>query len=812
MTIRKKLSINAGIVLTAISVMVVSALIGAKTVDRNVNELTQKTAPYQLKALNQQRELQAHATNLVNLAASRTLEEYKNAAASASESLSQVQKTSEEMARLKGEGAKEDKTIVDITRTILDITERKIKAQEAALGASQSIQERLGEASKRMGELDASIRKLQRQTSGTMVTGVDDLMTANQQLNNLVAVRDALKDLTLFISKIPVTQDKRSIAVLKDNVTNTIKGATQALKNLKGMDKTADEMTQKLAGLNERVTASRGLAFLQIRYLSEEDEKLKENIETRAKEAVYELSYLLPSIEKEIHNGNTRLKSNTGEMSTNINAFGNTNNILALASNLSLLSASLVTHINDSANSRSQKDFSRQASLIDNLFTEANTLGQKMKDLLTKEKYTNEVKTVTAYMGALSTVRASFSGGGGVAERLKASLKNIEELEALNSQMRTIVAKHLEESKKEVSQAGLSQENVVASLNQAAKRTVLIDTAVGGSIILVTLIMSILISRSITKPIGRVIGGLRENAEQVASSSDEVGSASQSLAEGASEQAAGLEETSSSLEEMTSMTKQNSANAHQAKIIMEEAYQIVQSVNQQMSHMAEAIGEITRNSEETGKILKNIDEIAFQTNLLALNAAVEAARAGEAGAGFAVVADEVRNLAIRAAAAAKNTGKLIENTIKSVKSGNELTVATQESFKKNMEIADKIGKVIDEIAAASQEQAQGIEQVSKAVAAMDKVTQQNAANAEETASAAEAMRGQAEGMKGYVEELVALVDGKRKGNKAEEAGEEQPMASGSGQLTSIDPRSETKGPKRSSARQRMGMKGAVRKG
>ena len=169
--------------------------------------------------------------------------------------------------------------------------------------------------------------------------------------------------------------------------------------------------------------------------------------------------------------------------------------------------------------------------------------------------------------------------------------------------------------------------------------------------------------------------------------------------------------------------------------------------------------EISKASEETSKIIKTIDEIAFQTNLLALNAAVEAARAGEAGAGFAVVADEVRNLAMRAADAAKNTAALIEGTVKKVSDGTALVKTTNDAFNEVAGSTAKVGELVGEIAAASSEQAQGIEQVNIAVTEMDKVTQQNAATAEESASASEELNAQAEEMKSFVADLAAMVGG-----------------------------------------------------
>ncbi len=289
-----------------------------------------------------------------------------------------------------------------------------------------------------------------------------------------------------------------------------------------------------------------------------------------------------------------------------------------------------------------------------------------------------------------------------------------------------------------------------------------INLAVGGAVVVLAALIILLLVRSTVKPINKIVEDLTEATDQVASGAAEVSSSSQQLAEGSSQQAASIEETSSSLEEMSSMTRQNAENANQARSMMSEAGQLVETVDRKMIEMVKAIDEITHSSEETGKIIKTIDEIAFQTNLLALNAAVEAARAGEAGAGFAVVADEVRNLAMRAAAAANSTSELIENTIKAVQKGNELTQSTQTSFKENKEITAKVGELVDEIAAASDEQARGIEQVNTAVTTMDKVVQQVAANAEESAGTSEEMSAQAEHMRAIVKGLVSIVHGDAK--------------------------------------------------
>jgi methyl-accepting chemotaxis protein len=267
-------------------------------------------------------------------------------------------------------------------------------------------------------------------------------------------------------------------------------------------------------------------------------------------------------------------------------------------------------------------------------------------------------------------------------------------------------------------------------------------------------------AKNISVPIQGSVHQITEAAGQVAAASSQVSSASQSLAEGASEQASAIEETSSSLEEMSSMTKQNAENAQRASALMSnDARLSYRVITDKINVMQGAIKAGVSASEDTSKIIKTIDEIAFQTNLLALNAAVEAARAGEAGASFAVVAEEVRNLAMRSAEAAKNTETLIGDSTAKIQQASSLFEEISKELSSNRHIAKQVATLVGEIAAASQEQAQGIEQINKAVAEMDKVTQQTAANAEESASASEEMNAQAEQMKHTSLTLADIIGG-----------------------------------------------------
>lgn len=252
---------------------------------------------------------------------------------------------------------------------------------------------------------------------------------------------------------------------------------------------------------------------------------------------------------------------------------------------------------------------------------------------------------------------------------------------------------------------------------------------------------------STTEMLNDTLSQINLASEQVASGSDQVSSGAQALSQGATEQASSIEELSATMNDISSQILKTAENATKAKTIAVEATHATTNGQEQMKLMVEAMEEISRTSNEIGKIIKNIDDIAFQTNILALNAAVEAARAGNAGKGFAVVADEVRNLASKSAESAKNTSTLIESALHAIEKGTQIVNRTASSLQDIVQGSEQSAEIIQYIADASNEQAQAITQVNLGVEQISAVVQTNSATAEEEAAASEELSAQAQLLK-----------------------------------------------------------------
>ena len=168
--------------------------------------------------------------------------------------------------------------------------------------------------------------------------------------------------------------------------------------------------------------------------------------------------------------------------------------------------------------------------------------------------------------------------------------------------------------------------------------------------------------------------------------------------------------------------------------------------NRKMQELKEAIGEISKCSEQIGTIIGTIEDIASQTNLLSLNAAIEAARAGEAGKGFAVVAEQVKNLADESAKAAGRTTSLIETTILAVDRGITIADETAANMNEVMEGARAATEKMDQIAVLLKRDVQDMYRVSDGIAQVSAVVDNNSATSEETAAVSEEQKAQVETM------------------------------------------------------------------
>ncbi len=205
---------------------------------------------------------------------------------------------------------------------------------------------------------------------------------------------------------------------------------------------------------------------------------------------------------------------------------------------------------------------------------------------------------------------------------------------------------------------------------------------------------------NMAREFGLLIGEIRQAAGELEEAATRTTQNSRSVVEASDQQRQLAETTTASAHEMTNASSQVGDNiasmiqatdrardlAKDGHRVVNEAAASIDGISQSVSQTSSTIASLGNHSEEIGRIVSVIKDIADQTNLLALNAAIEAARAGEQGRGFAVVADEVRKLAERTAKATDE----ISSTISTIQ--NETTTAVVAMEQVHNQVAQGVEK------------------------------------------------------------------------------------------------------------------------
>lgn len=260
--------------------------------------------------------------------------------------------------------------------------------------------------------------------------------------------------------------------------------------------------------------------------------------------------------------------------------------------------------------------------------------------------------------------------------------------------------------------------------------------------------------RNMKEELSAALRQVNHSAFEVSNASNQLSASAQMLGQGTTEQASSVQELASRINTISEQVKSTAKGALDVRSQTHQTGEEVLLCNQKMQNLVEAMQTIEARSEEIGKILKTIDDIAFQTNILALNAAVEAERAGSAGKGFAVVAEEVRSLAGKSAEAAQNTSVLIENSTDAVHTGTEIAQSTAEVLLGIVNSIQTMVEAIDNIAAVSNEQSEAVGQISEGINQISTVVQTNSATAEESAAASEQLSAEAASLKEMVDQFT----------------------------------------------------------